>query len=113
MMQYHDMGLFNILACMYTGTPAWLMSPIQFIQNPVLWPRAIEKFKASWIAGPNFSLGLTCKRLQDQNLRFDCSSVNFCGMGAEPTLPKTLDNAVEVMGIPSSALVNMYGLAEA
>ena len=45
--QYHDYGLIcNYLQTCHNNCHSVAMSPLSFIQNPVLWEETIQKFKA-------------------------------------------------------------------
>ena len=42
---YHDMGLIiNVLESLYSGALCVLMSPVAFVQRPILWLRAISDY---------------------------------------------------------------------
>ena len=54
---YHDMGLLGtIVLSMYHGWPLVLMSPMNFVQQPRRWMKAITDYRVSITVGPNFSL---------------------------------------------------------
>src|SRR5436305_10048118 len=53
---YHDMGLIgNVLQPLFVGACCVLMSPAAFLQKPVLWLRAISRYRASTSGGPSFA----------------------------------------------------------
>eukprot|EP00961_Rhodomonas_salina_P079791 1072310-Rhodomonas_salina.1 len=98
--QYHDMGLFTVLSPLFGGLDTvYTFSPLDWLQNPTMWPRAIEKVKGTFTAGPNFSLELTSKRLRQQEKSFDCSSIEWAIIGGEPTRLSTLREAANTMRI--------------
>ena len=61
---YHDMGLiFGMLEGIYNGNTVVLIKPYDFIQRPLNWGKAIKKYQATHICGPNFAYGLLADRL--------------------------------------------------
>jgi acyl-CoA synthetase (AMP-forming)/AMP-acid ligase II len=111
--QYHDMGLFmGYFVPIYSGGMGYVMSPLEFISNPVLWPRCLEKYKATFTCGPNFSFGLTIRRLKELDEVCDNSQLHFVAMGAEPSDITLLPDIEKWMGIPQDSVSNGYGLAE-
>ena len=52
----HDMGLIEgVLQPLYSGCPAYLMSPAAFLQRPARWLRAISRSRGSpfWPGRPS------------------------------------------------------------
>ena len=46
--QYHDMGLIgSYLGVIYCGGEGFYLSPISFLKDPLLWVRAMSRFKAT------------------------------------------------------------------
>ena len=61
--QFHDMGLIgSSLALLFCGGSGYYISPLAFIQDPLLWMRLVSHFKATHLQGPNFSYTLCAKR---------------------------------------------------
>jgi hypothetical protein len=57
------MGLIgSYLGVIYCGGSGFYMSPFAFIKDPLIWIRAISKFKATHVQAPNFAFSLTVKR---------------------------------------------------
>jgi hypothetical protein len=57
--RYHDMGLMGtILLTFHYGWSLVLMSPLNSIQEPRLWLKAISDYRAIAAVGPNFSLDM-------------------------------------------------------
>eukprot|EP00121_Abeoforma_whisleri_P004182 Awhi_evm1s3778 len=113
--QYHDLGLiYSYLSHASMGSTGYLMSPLTFLRNPLIWLEAIERYRPSVIVGPNFSFGLVANRLTRSDLisTFDVSSVQCVISGGEPTEPNERDIAFDVIGLKKSAFFNYYGLAE-
>ncbi|HEV2087264.1 MAG TPA: condensation domain-containing protein, partial [Cryptosporangiaceae bacterium] len=115
---YHDMGLIGgLLQPLYGGFPVTLMSPLHFLEQPMRWLRAIDRFGATVSGGPNFAYDLCVRRCDpDQAARLDLSSWRVAFNGAEPVRPETLGRfaaAFAPSGFRPDAFLPCYGLAEA
>ncbi|HVG58805.1 MAG TPA: amino acid adenylation domain-containing protein, partial [Hyalangium sp.] len=115
---YHDMGLIGmILVPMFSGCLAVLMSPLDFLKQPLLWLEAITRFKGTHAGGPNFGFDLCAKKISAearQQLDLSTWEVAFCG--AEPINPKTFERfsqLFEPVGFRPDSFLPCYGLAEA
>jgi amino acid adenylation domain-containing protein len=115
---YHDMGLIGgILQPLYTGYPAVLMSPMDFLQQPLRWLQAISRHRGTTSGGPDFAYALCARKIrpeQCEGLDLSCWRVAF--NGAEPIRPDTLDRftrAFGPVGFRREAFYPCYGLAEA
>lgn len=114
---YHDMGLFaGVLFPLFNNCPAYLMSPVSFLQKPVRWLEAISHFHGTNSGGPNFAYDLCVKRTSPEQLRdLDLSSWKVAYNGAEPIRRSTLENfsnRFRGYGFRRSSLFPVYGLAE-
>lgn len=114
---YHDMGLFSgVLFPLFNDCPAYLMSPVSFLQKPVRWLEAISHFRGTNSGGPNFAYDLCVQRTTpEQRDALDLSSWEIAYNGAEPVRNSTLENfstAFQKSGFRRSALFPVYGLAE-
>lgn len=115
---YHDMGLIgNVLQPIYLGRPCVLMSPLDFLQHPVLWLQAITRYRVTTSGGPNFAYDLCARRVTPaQRETLDLSSWDVAFNGAEPVRPETLARFSETFaacGFRREAFFPCYGLAEA
>ena len=115
---FHDMGLIgNVLQSLYVGMPCIFLSPIAFVQKPVLWLQAISRYGATTSGAPNFAYELLCHHVtpaQKQNL--DLSSWDVAFTGAEPVRVETMERFVKAFascGFRSLAFYPCYGMAEA
>jgi amino acid adenylation domain-containing protein len=115
---YHDMGLIgNVLQPLYVNAECYLMTPAEFIQNPLLWLKAISTFRATTSGGPNFAYEHCLKRIKEDEisvLDLSCWLVAF--NGAEPVRAATLEDFARFFkpaGFDKKAFVPCYGLAEA
>lgn len=114
---HHDMGLFSgVLFPLFNNCPAYLMSPVSFLQKPVRWLEAISHFRGTNSGGPNFAYDLCVQRTSpEQRKELDLSSWKIAYNGAEPIRSSTLVNfskTFQECGFRRSSLFPVYGLAE-
>ncbi|MET0496504.1 MAG: AMP-binding protein [Actinoplanes sp.] len=113
---FHDMGLAGgILNAMYAGARCVAFSPMTFLAAPRLWFEAIDRYRGTHIAGPNFGYEYVLRGLRDGD-SFDLSSLRATLQGGEPMLPATMDrfaSALARMGFDPASFGNVYGMAEA
>ncbi len=115
---FHDMGLiYGILQPLYQGRPVYLMPPTAFLQRPLLWLRAISRYRATHSGGPNFAYDLCARKISaDESAALDLSSWAVAFNGAEPIRSETLERfaaAFAHCGFRRRAFCPSYGLAEA
>jgi acyl-CoA synthetase (AMP-forming)/AMP-acid ligase II len=114
----HDMGLIGIvLQALFFGCTLILMSPVHFLQRPMRWLAAIDRYRATHSGGPNFAYDLCVRRTtREQRATLDLSSWRVAFNGAEPVRPDTIkafaDGFAE-SGFSRNAFLPCYGLAEA
>jgi len=123
--QYHDLGL--IYGCIMPIASGWQMhmiSPISFIQKPLLWLELMSQYKCAWSIAPNFAYQLvTRKFLEARNKAngkepipgLDLSSIFFLASGAEPIridTKETFEATFNQFGLPKRWFATAYGLAE-
>jgi fatty-acyl-CoA synthase len=115
---YHDMGLIGAwLTPLYFGLPLAVMSPLAFLARPERWLKAVQKYRATVGAAPNFAYELCVRKIADQDIEgLDLSSWRAALNGAEPVNPQTLERFAqrfERYGFRREAQLPVYGLAEA
>jgi amino acid adenylation domain-containing protein len=115
---FHDMGLIgNVLQPLYVGAPCVLMSPAAFLQKPLRWLRAIDRYRATTSGGPDFAYELCRRKISpEQRAGLDLSCWQVAFNGAEPVRAETLDGfaaAFAPHGFRREAFYPCYGLAEA
>jgi acyl-CoA synthetase (AMP-forming)/AMP-acid ligase II len=114
---FHDMGLLIgvFLTPMYR-TPSLLMSPIQFMTNPLLWLRAIQKYNVTASGGPNFAYELCVQKIPLEKCEgLDLSKWKIAYNSAEPIRAETQARFAEKFapfGFDGRALSPCYGMAE-
>ncbi|MFG2500691.1 fatty acyl-AMP ligase [Streptomyces sp. NPDC048441] len=115
--QFHDMGLlFGVVLPLWAGFPAYLMAPDAFIRRPMRWLEAIDRFRGTHSAAPNFAYELCLSSAADVGLpQLDLSSWHAAVNGAEPVRWSTLERFAATFaphGLDPRALCPGYGLAE-
>jgi acyl-CoA synthetase (AMP-forming)/AMP-acid ligase II len=114
----HDMGLIEgILQPIWSGTPAYLMSPAAFLQRPARWLNAISRYRAVRSGGPNFAYELCARKVRATELAdLDLSCWTAAFSGAEPVRAETMTrfaSSFAPAGFQAAAFRPCYGLAEA
>jgi acyl-CoA synthetase (AMP-forming)/AMP-acid ligase II len=109
----HDYGLISNLITLYNMGELYILDPLSFIQNPLLWPMCMERYHITHTAGPTFSYALTAKRIQTSGKQYDLSRLVVISFGAEPITATAIESTVTVLGIPREKIVHGYGFAEA
>lgn len=114
---YHDMGLIGgVLQFLYGGFPVTLMSPMDFLQQPLRWLQAISRYQATTSGGPNFAYDLCLRKITPAQLEtLDLSSWEVAFTGAEPVRAETLEEFATTFapcGFRKEAFYPCYGMAE-
>ena len=115
---YHDMGLIGAwLLPMYYGLPLVVLSPLDFLTQPVRWLRVVTRYRGSLAAAPNFAYELCVKKVTDEQMKeLDLSSWRAALNGAEPVNPETIERFATRFaqcGFRREVMLPVYGLAEA
>lgn len=115
---FHDMGLIGtILQPIYRGIPCVFMSPVNFLQRPARWLRAITRYRGSTSGAPNFAYELCASAITPaEKAGLDLRSWDVAFNGAEPVRHSTIErftSAFSECGFDPRAFYPCYGLAEA
>ncbi|MDJ0744801.1 MAG: fatty acyl-AMP ligase [Xenococcaceae cyanobacterium MO_167.B27] len=115
---FHDMGLIgNILQSFYLGTSCIIMSPLAFLQKPIRWLQAIDRYRATISGGPNFAYDFCVEKIKPEQLEnLDLSSWDVAFNGSEPLRAKTIEQfsaKFAPCGFRQRAFYPCYGMAEA
>jgi len=115
---YHDMGLIGgLFQCWYSGRHNVLLSPLSFFQHPLRWLKAVERYRATTIAAPDFAYDLCVRKTTAaERAELDLTSLRLCLSGAETVRIDTIDRFVEAFrpsGVRREMFMPCYGLAEA
>lgn len=112
----HDLGLVSVLYCIGAGGALWLMRPEHFIAKPERWVQAIDRYRLSFSAGPNFAYELLARQVPDaalEGLDLSCWAWSFIGAEMiEQDTVETLFKRYLPIGLKKSVLRPGYGMAE-
>ncbi|MBD8506162.1 fatty acyl-AMP ligase [Hoyosella sp. G463] len=114
---FHDMGMVGFLTTpMQMGCETVNVTPLDFLQSPLMWAELITKYRGTITSAPNFAWSLLARRLrQAPEGAYDLSAMKVAMSGAEPIDPDTMESLLEAgarFGLPREALVPAYGMAE-
>jgi acyl-CoA synthetase (AMP-forming)/AMP-acid ligase II len=114
---FHDMGLIDgVLQPVFSGSPAYMMSPALFASAPHLWLQTISRYRIAISGGPNFMYDLATEAIHQEQLEgldLTCWLVAFCG--AEPIKVSTYEAFTQKfagVGFQISSFYPCYGMAE-
>ena len=115
--QYHDMQLVGIIARnIMIGGHCLLMSPVDFLQNPLRWLRAISHHRAFISGGPNFTYDHCVQRTRDADLGgLDLSSWRLafnCSERIRASTIQRFEQKFSPYGFDPQSWYSAYGLAE-
>jgi acyl-CoA synthetase (AMP-forming)/AMP-acid ligase II len=115
---FHDMGLVGtLLAPLYVGASAVVLSPFDFVRAPIRWLKAFSDFRGTFTASPNFGYALCANQANIlERMELDLASWRAAANGSEPVRADTVRrfiDAFEPAGFAPSAMAPCYGLAEA
>jgi acyl-CoA synthetase (AMP-forming)/AMP-acid ligase II len=117
--QYHDMGLAVMAATtVFLGSTANLMSPLDFLVDPLVWFDVMSATKSYGSVAPNFAYGLVTRKWDSARAqKWDLSAVRALASAAEPIAYQTMENfrAKMKQDVPSfqvnDVLMPAYGMA--
>jgi amino acid adenylation domain-containing protein len=114
---YHDMGLVGgILSPAYCGRRTILLTPQDFMQRPLRWLQAIDRYRGSSSGSPNFGFEVCIRKIDAKECAgLDLSCWKFAMAGAEPVRASTIERFTEKFapfGFQRSTFTPAYGMAE-
>jgi acyl-CoA synthetase (AMP-forming)/AMP-acid ligase II len=123
--QYHDLGLiYAAIAPFCGGWQMHMMSPLTFIQKPLLWLQLMSLHKIQWSVAPDFAFRLVSRKFKEAQNKasgsspfpnLDLSCLKYLTTAAEPARPETHDEFTELFtpyGLREKWYSSGYGLAE-
>ena len=118
MPNFHDYGLVEgIIHPAIYGIPAYLFSPLAFVQRPARWLEIITRYGVTHSSGPNFAYELCVSKVtREERARLDLSSWRMAGNAAEPVHRETIERFAQTFASCGFRLETFYpafGLAEA
>lgn len=114
---FHDLGLvYGIMAPVWGGFLGVQMSPIDVIQRPAVWLRAISDLRATHSCGPNFIYDLSARRVGAEDcVGLDLSAWRVALTAAEPVRAETMERFAQrfaSVGFNPRTFSPGYGLSE-
>jgi acyl-CoA synthetase (AMP-forming)/AMP-acid ligase II/acyl carrier protein len=114
---FHNSGLIVAVFCaLHSGRRLVQMATADFVQNPLRWLKAIDRYKAEYILAPNSIYALCAKIItEEQAGALDLSSLNYMINGAELTSYQTLtdfSNKFARSGVKFENFCPGYGMSE-
>lgn len=114
----HDMGLIGFhLSVLAAGMNHAVMDTSVFVRRPLLWMSKASELEATQLCSPNFGYKHFLKLFERKGLdNLDLSPVRLLLNGAEPIswdLCEEFLNALAPFGLRRTAMLPVYGLAEA
>ena len=107
------MGLIGgFMTALFAGPHTIACSPLDFIQRPLLWAEMVERYQVHFTCAPNFAFALLLRKLGEKGQTASWSHVRCAIFGGEPTDASVVERLRIELGMPSSAVWNMYGMAE-
>lgn len=114
---HHDMGLVGaLLQSLYGGITSILLPPSKAMQHPILWLRAISRYRGTTGTAPSFAYRLCVRTTRPRERRaLDLRSWDAAICGGEPVDATVLEEfaaAFAEAGFNKNAFIPAYGLAE-
>lgn len=115
---YHDLGLFGLIALpIFAGTPTVLMSPIQYLRDPMSWLRLVHQYRIGVSGGPSFAYERCVRRSSDRDVEsLDLTSWSVAvdaGEAVSADVHRQFAERFAGAGFRRTAFQPFYGLAEA
>lgn len=114
---YHDMGLIGgLLVPIYNRVPAYIISPFEFLKNPLLWLKAMTKYQGTVSVSPNFGYAFCNDKIIDAEIAtLNLTQWRVALNGAEPISVRVLQKFIDKFssaGFKKDTFFPCYGLAE-
>nr|MBA3468398.1 AMP-binding protein [Herpetosiphonaceae bacterium] len=115
---FHDLGLFlGVLHPLFQDAPSILMSPTDFVRNPLIWLDALSTYRGSTTGGPNFAYDLCVRKITpEQRQKLDLRPWTMALNGAEPIRAEVLERFTQTFaaaGFRPETFYPSYGMADA
>ncbi len=113
----HDLGLvYGRLMALFVGFRCVYMSPVSFMQRPLRWMVALDKYRGTHSPSPNFGFEIVARKTTSEERRaLDLSCVKMLLNGAEPIRQESeqlfIDTFAEAR-LPASAVTHAMGMSE-
>ncbi|MCM3268071.1 non-ribosomal peptide synthetase [Paenibacillus elgii] len=114
----HDLGLIAFhLTCVIANASQLIMPTALFIRRPTLWLKKASEHQVTQICSPNFGYKFFLAQYKPETAAdWDLSHIRIVYNGAEPISTEVCNqflDAMEKHGLRRSAMLCVYGMAEA
>lgn len=114
----HDMGLIGFhISPMLTGMNQVNLSTRTFIENPSLFLKLIDRYRATHVPCPNFAMQWLTSQVRDEDIKnIDLSSIKALYNGSEPissSVTRSFINKFKRFGLKKESIRMAYGMSEA
>ncbi|WP_010494699.1 non-ribosomal peptide synthetase [Paenibacillus elgii] len=114
----HDLGLIAFhLTCVIANAGQLIMPTALFIRRPTLWLKKASEHRVTQICSPNFGYKFFLAQYKPETAAdWDLSHIRIVYNGAEPISTEVCNqflDAMEKHGLRRSAMLCVYGMAEA
>jgi acyl-CoA synthetase (AMP-forming)/AMP-acid ligase II/acyl carrier protein len=114
----HDMGLIGFhISPMLTGMSQVNLSTRTFIENPSLFLKLIDRYRATHVPCPNFAMEWLTSQVRDEDIKnIDLSSIRALYNGSEPissSVTRLFINKFKRFGLKRESIRMAYGMSEA
>jgi amino acid adenylation domain-containing protein/non-ribosomal peptide synthase protein (TIGR01720 family) len=115
----HALGLIQIhISCCLAGINQYLMPTHLFTDDPIIWLREADRYKATQLYSPNFGYMhvMDHMELKGRAEKLNLSNVRFIVNAAEPISSSMCNKFLEMMsgfGLKKEAMQPNYGMTEA
>lgn len=114
---HHVLGsIFGLLQSIYSNCKTVVMSPEQFVREPMNWMRSISKYHGTHTGAPNFAFEHITEELirtKQKNISLESLEVIYCA--GEPVSSSTMQSFIaeaKKIGLKKHTVLPAYGLTE-
>lgn len=114
---YHDLGLVGTcLTALFADANLYLISPFDYLRDPMLWLRTISEVRGTVTCAPDFALRQVARHSGNRSLGdLDLRCLRRLVCGGEPvraTSIRSFSQALATTGFDWRSIAPSYGLAE-
>lgn len=117
MPQFHNFGFnFNFMSPLLKGAHSIILSPDNFLEDPLFWLQCIHNYKATHTGAPNFAFDYCVNTIElplKQTLSLNSLNAIICG--GEPIRKETYDSfylKFKELGLKENIFCSHYGMSE-
>ncbi|MBT3220133.1 MAG: AMP-binding protein [Proteobacteria bacterium] len=112
---FHDLGLvYGYLMPLFMGFKGVSFSPFHFVQRPIRWVEAIDRYRGTHSPAPNFAFDMVAQNVPAK-ANYDLSCWQVALNGAEPIFAESERRFVEALsphGLHPNTISHAFGMSE-